>query len=512
MLAAASASKPEVGTYAPLQPKAAAVTRVQWAAMAGVVLAAVSLLLGATRWGLDLTTDSPMYVASARNLLRGYGLGWFDAQGVFQHTTHFPPLYPMLLALSSDACGCDVLTSARWLHVLLFGATVALVFITVARHSGPSVLAPCVVVLFMIAGGAVLVWFGSAQTEAPFIFSTLVGLVLLSVYLEHPRAWLLLASGVALAAALLTRYAGVPAIAAAIVLLLAMAGPRSLRQRLTAAGVLGTISSLPLALWLLSEGQTGLLAPAATAAGMMVPDGPVVASRDLGVHVITIDQLKYGPMTVARWMLPEGVLRGGAAWAEGVWPSLNTPERLALSVLLVACGGAASLLLRGLIVQVGAIARRRPLPAATRLGLTFAVMYVGFLAVTMSVAYPSTEYSLRTLVPVYITLVMLLPSTFEALRPGQRIFVGVCLGLIAVGNIAQTASWVRQGFQDGLDFGSRLFSESLLIDRVQSLPTDTYVFTNAPEVMSLYTGWLHMDHLPPTAKAADADRPALGCS
>ena len=94
---------------------------------------AVVMVLLATRHGVGLGNDSTTYITEARQLLRGHGLS--TAMGA--PVTHFPPLFPLLIAAPGLA-GVDVMTAARWLNLALLAANVMLIGVIVYHSAGRS--------------------------------------------------------------------------------------------------------------------------------------------------------------------------------------------------------------------------------------------------------------------------------------------------------------------------------------------------------------------------------------
>jgi hypothetical protein len=87
-------------------------------------------LLFSTRWGIGLSPDSVVYIASARNLLSGFGLSVSFTTGEFLPLTHYPSLFSAGLA-GLGFVGIDPLDRARWLNALIFGANITLLGIVV---------------------------------------------------------------------------------------------------------------------------------------------------------------------------------------------------------------------------------------------------------------------------------------------------------------------------------------------------------------------------------------------
>src|SRR5262245_38410829 len=93
---------------------------------------AVVLLLFATRPGLGVGPDSTTYLDAARHLRQGEGLVVLEGSHGTRPLSHYPPLYPALLALAGTA-SADALAGARALHALLFGVNVLLVGLLIRR-------------------------------------------------------------------------------------------------------------------------------------------------------------------------------------------------------------------------------------------------------------------------------------------------------------------------------------------------------------------------------------------
>ena len=97
--------------------------------IAVVSLAGVLLILYCTRWGPWVLSDAMVYVVSAKNLLSGHGLCLFRPSGRFQPTTHFPPLFTLVLS-AIGVTGIDLVIVARWVNVILFGINILVVGIS----------------------------------------------------------------------------------------------------------------------------------------------------------------------------------------------------------------------------------------------------------------------------------------------------------------------------------------------------------------------------------------------
>ena len=76
--------------------------------------------------GAGIGGDATIYLTSAKNFASGQGLGIFSADGTFRLIPYFPPFFPIVLSLFSFV-GLDLEIVARFLNLILFGATIFLV-------------------------------------------------------------------------------------------------------------------------------------------------------------------------------------------------------------------------------------------------------------------------------------------------------------------------------------------------------------------------------------------------
>jgi hypothetical protein len=228
-----------------------------WRGPALVSLLGAALVLYATAPGLGISADSVRYLQAARSLRAGDGLRALDRDAHPAPLTHYPPLYPTLLAATpaplTFARGWNALAFAAWLFLFAraFGWGAGLL-----AASAPDVL-------------GVHVW---AWSEPTFLLLTAVALAVLR---RSPAA-----AGLLLGAAALTRYAALPLPLAA-----AFALGRDGRGR-DAARLLA-LAWLPVAAW-------GAWSLAATG---------LVADRRIGFHPPGLDGLWSGLRSLSSWVL-----------------------------------------------------------------------------------------------------------------------------------------------------------------------------------------------------------------
>jgi hypothetical protein len=108
--------------YALYRRAALAITLAGLLALAG--LAARDFLAATESYGVGVRTDSVAYLWGAENLAKGLGLGRLNGLGELKPMTHWPPFYPLVLAVF-ELAGIPALEGAR----ILGAALVALILI-----------------------------------------------------------------------------------------------------------------------------------------------------------------------------------------------------------------------------------------------------------------------------------------------------------------------------------------------------------------------------------------------
>lgn len=201
-----------------------------------------------TSWGPWAYSDSTEYIDSARNLLAGRGLGHSAPSGSLVPLTLHPPFYPLVLS-AMELLGFNLIEAARWLNIILFGATIFLsgAFTYALFHSSWLAISLSAAILTLpplvdVSSGA--------MSELLFFFTATLGLCLLIIYLDLRKRYLLILSSIAAGLAFLSRYPGIVVIVTCIIGL-TVAGRISWKQRLHELLEFSIISIIPSAIWLI---------------------------------------------------------------------------------------------------------------------------------------------------------------------------------------------------------------------------------------------------------------------
>lgn len=402
------------------------------------------LLWLATPWGIGLSPDSAAYVGAARNLLAGHGLTLSGLAGDIPFT-HYPPLYPALLALAGLPTG-DPLSGARALHALLWAVNLFLGVWMLAQGARRALWALVAGALITLTAPTLVEIHLMAWSEPAFLTGILLGCLLLAMYLDSPRRSVLFAAALATGLALLTRYAGAALVGAGGLSLLLL-DRRRWPRRLGASAAFGLISVLPLALWTLYT---------LTTAGR-------ASSRELAFHPIGREQLGQALDTLAGWLLIPH----------------TAPKGIKFGALIVA----------GAALAV-AWAKARALPTLVKVLGLFSMVYLALLAFSISFFDANTPLDNRILSPLYATgLIIVLSALGAHVRRGVPAIAALGVAVIvAVASGAPAARLLSVSYSEGLGFNSIVWRASPTLAQIRELPTDVPIYANAPEAITIHTG------------------------
>jgi hypothetical protein len=413
-------------------------------------LAATALLGWATPFGLGLRDDSFTYLSAAETMAASGRYGRMAGDGTMKPVTNFPPLYSATLAGVSPF-SADVAVAARSLHQLLLAVLVVLSGVTVYRATAS---APASVLAALLTGTAdLLLQTGSwALSELLFLCLASAGIVLLSEHLRVPRRATLFLAAFVFALMMLTRYAGLPFVAAGVLCLWWLVRPGARRWR--DALVFAAIALLPVGLFLLRN---------------LTLTGNVVNRPTPYWHPPAMDRLLAGAQTIVRWILPERLL---AAVPDG-----------AVLVAALAMGAALALAVtRYLSVsrpeEPQVDPRARPLVVLLSLSL---VAYIAFLLASLYLLDVLTPLNDRLLSPLYLEAMLLVVVLGQVYwkRWGplhKTLAVAGCLLLLSIQGYRMV--FAAQGLRgDGQGYAGRQWRESRLLTAVCRLP-DVPIYSN----------------------------------
>lgn len=421
----------------------------------GLALLGSATLLLTTRWGIGLGGDSIAYIGAARNLLKGRGLVYFDNLGGLAPVTHYPPLYPLALA-GVGLLGLDPLAAARWLGVIFFASNIVLASVIV--YSCTLSFAASLLASFLVLTAFPMVQVHSmAWTEPMAIFFGFSGLLLLVRCLERSKRILFHLSSLLIGLSCLTRYAGLAFVLAGAIKLWFF-DRRASGRRFSDLFCFCAVSCLPLAAWSV---RNGIVAGTAF-------------HRKLGFYAVSTDDWVTAIDSVCLWLLP-----------------MEIPKTVAWTIILI---------LAAAFLGAWRTAIRNTFSNSTineLLGI-FLLSYASFIIIARTVYDPAIIFDTRTLSPGYLAAAVLAISAIAhvheqtKLKKDSRSLRLLNCSIIAVSVLQMTAgvTWMSFSIAEGVGYAGKFWRESKLVPLVESLKPTTPLFTNAPDVIYLYTGRL----------------------
>jgi len=411
--------------------------------------------------GIGVRTDSVEYLWGAENLARGIGLGRLNGLGQFRPMTHWPPLYPVLLALP-QFLGMDGLSAARWWGALNIGLMVLLFGLSLSRLTNGSPWYSGLGALVLVASYAF--WNTSlyAMTEPLYMVLGLAALLFLDDYLiSNKRAWLL-ASSVFLGLGLLTRYAAGALILASLLVLLIQKG-RSFKQKMTDVVVLCLVSILPLAIWTV---RNFTLAGTAT-------------NRFLELIRIPLEEWLNLRDLVVGWLLPAVKIT-----------EVNLPRLLLIVLVTIALAWFTGR------ARTSAQVNRSQLWIIYFIYAACYVLYILAAKLLFDNTIPLGEE--RIFFPLFSALVMLIVSGLFQLEkrlaghPYYRIAL-VCLYVLLAtgfvrGGVQASAAYATLSREKGLGLVNDKVTDLDVIAAIRNLPAGPVIFSDDLEVLYFLTG------------------------
>ncbi len=427
-----------------------------WRSRPAAALFAVGLLAAigmywATPFGPGVSPDSTDYFAVAGSLLSGHG---FQSDGA--PMTHYPPVYPILLAMCK-ASGLGSISRARAFHAVFYGVNLVLTGLAVALLTEWSMWAVAAAVVFFLSSSVFLFVYSMAWSEAPFLAFALGGYLLFCLYLAKNRRSLLIGSAVLIGLALATRYSGVPLLLPPLILLVRRPGPA--RRRFIDAVIMAGIGSAPLGAWLLRNMVTSR----------------ATTDRSLVFHPTSFFQVKQLLNALHYCWLPIDMFGG--------W-------RLVQTVIVLGLAAAAVRVIR----KAGGNAISDELARSyDSLVYWFTGIYLAFILAMSSLVDAAIEFDVRIVAPVQVFLVVFAISlAWRASRVARdrtiwRAFL-VAMFLLACVNADRSMTDLRRIHSDGAMYLTHTWRTSESLDAVRRLPPGVRVYSNGPDVITFRTG------------------------
>ncbi len=250
-----------------------------------LILAVTSMLIVwvSTPWGVRVSHDSLFYLSAAKNISQLQGVYWTGSGGELKALNHFPPLYPITVAVFSWL-GMSATSAARVLGMILAGVNTYLLGYVLYRNtqSVPAIIIGVSTIFFV---PVVLGLHLQAMSEPLFMLSMLLALSIGAEYLRNQEMKTIVAAAVMASMAGLTRWIGTSVLLSLIIVTFFI-GHGSWRSRVKTTIRVGLIGLLPILGWMLRNWSlTGSL-----------------TNRTFVVHPIDIDTIRTILDVVFSWL------------------------------------------------------------------------------------------------------------------------------------------------------------------------------------------------------------------
>ena len=426
------------------------------------VLGTVLVLLNQVTYGAALEWDGVTYIAVARNLLAGNGFvqaydgNWY---------THWPPLFPSLLALASlfvfdphevagpvnaAAFGLTIFVAGRWLRKSIQSRVLLLWGCLAITLSAP-----------LLQNAAWVI------SEPVFILFAVLALVETENFLNTEDRPHLIRSALFTALACLTRYIGL-SIVITVGLVLLFKSTKPLREKVRHSAAYAFIAVTPLGLWLLRN--------------MIVSGTPTGSERSSPPLASFAEYAQYTLDVLASWAVPVlNPVPTGVATAAGI-------ALLALAIA-VAYG----------FLRSRREAQTRPDWNPLMLFGAFVLIYLAFLLVAASTT--PVWVTTRHISPMYIPLLFIVVFALDrwsgrgAGKSPLTAVMAVPLALWLAGSAVVTGRGIYAANSDGSEYfgwnlASRRFTHSAVLSYIRKNPLTGWVYSN-----DFFAVYIHTDGL-----------------
>ncbi|MBW8011279.1 MAG: hypothetical protein FVQ83_08570 [Chloroflexi bacterium] len=407
------------------------------------------MMLSTQNYGAGLSPDSVEYIAVARNINSGAGLVFHDGTPLIVR----PPLYPALLALTSNIFEMDPVTIANILNAFIFSLIVFFGGQLVFKYLSSFTALGLIGMLIILVSTPLFKVSTMAWSEPLFILFVLISILFADSYFEKKGIPSLIGFSLFVGLSCLVRYMGVSLIIWGALIILVL-NVDTLKNKITHLSLFTLISGLPLGAWLIRNyAISGTLF------------GPRSASPDT-----LFGELVFLFNNLSDWYIP-GVIADHRSLlilvsvTVGVFLGLNPKDSW----------------------QSVRVSLQRVKPS-----ILFVITYTACLIIITTLNTSLEPISNRYLSPIYIPLTLLLVIVAHALaEPYRRRFSIITVNSFLIIGIAiwlayplhSTFLEVVNITQNGQRYSSKAWLESETIHYLlqnQSLESECTIYTNDP--------------------------------
>ncbi|MDQ2690629.1 MAG: hypothetical protein M3Y68_01210, partial [Chloroflexota bacterium] len=329
----------------------------------------------------------------------------------------------------------------------------------------PSLTAGLVLAALFVTSSEMFQVHAVTMSEPLFIFLSLLSFWMFDLYFEREHHWWwLVACGMLVGMAYLTRYAGLALVATYVVALLIL--HKDWKTRFTGLGIF-LASVLPWALgWSL---RNRLMAGTAT-------------NRAFTWHPLTAENIDPGLRVFSEFFIPV------EAWRQQIFKQGGIIETLIVLVLGAVLGWVVITVWKHLSSpqeSQGGKEAREVISFTTAL---YIFAYLASIVASMLMFDAATKFRLRILAPVLVSLLILLVASGIWMRYRQRAVVAILTILVLGVSIYKQSVTVDNWAKSGLGYASFQWYDSQAMEYLRDLPEEVMIYTNEPGAVYLYTG------------------------
>ena len=435
-----------------------------------VTLLSFVIMLLITPYGSGVTPDSTTYIAAAKSLLSGNG---FAERGLT--LTHYPPLYPVFLALMGFFEN-NLVQAARFLNAILFGVNVGLVALALYLNTGRNLLTTTYAVIFYLSSAPLFQLHSMAWSEPLFIMFSFTCILLLSEHAVRPTLLLFVASSVSLGFALVTRYIGIAFLPAALtIVFLGRYRRNELAHRLRSTLVWLMLACMPLGIFIIRN--------------MMVAGS--ATNRIFVFHPISVSSFIIKFFISALYFVAPASVSAGVKSVLILLLTFLVVVVIALALNLILLkrnirdvNGSLTETIRH-IRSINWCFADMVMPASCFL---FSVSYLLFLLVSISSFDALTPVDNRLLSPVFVVLLVAFFSAIWKISQNLKapLLWSSFLFLIAffiVVKIPNAFLYAIDIKRNGQGYTSLQWQNSEIVAFVKSLPEAMTIYSNGPDIL-----------------------------
>ena len=401
---------------------------------------AVYQLISLTRWGAGLSSDSINYILSARSMLESGNLD--------KLSSHWPPLYPLLLAVVSFFCNIDMLSTARWTQIFLYVCNIMLFIFVIYKSTDKSLFSFITACLIIVSSQIFLEIHSMAWSEPLYILLSLSGITFLSIHINKcDGSRYLILSGVFVGLSIVTRYAGLSLLVSSALCILFFSKQNNY-SRILDVLKFSLIATFPFLIWIARNISTGRS----------------VTNREVSFLMFSFSEINQAIQIISDWFFVplENYSLSGiflfivffVMWffSTKIKYYNNFPEILFVNIF----------------------------------------SYIIFIAISKIIFDAAMPFDRRILAPLYVLLFLAIITTSYRYvsRKNRYMNIGVLL-LLTLCIISFFQIKVYQKYvhfaSNGLDFAHKTWVESDIIRWVKSEKNKSIIYTNGPEPLQIYT-------------------------